>query len=491
MRDSPHGVEREAAPFRPAPIYAGGVPRRAGMVPRRLNDSLTPIKVLACLAIGSGLQAAPPAASSAVLYEGARLIADARQPPLEDAAFLVQSGRIVAIGKKGAVRAPAGALRVDLTGKTVIPALIDSHIHIGYQKDLTYSFDNYTHANLTDQLRRYAYAGVSAVMTLGTDPGDLPFQVRAEQERAQENDREHNGGVLLRLAGRGIAAPNAGPADPALKPSAYGVSNPEEARKAVREQLAHKVDFIKIWVDDRNGTVAKLSPQLYRAVIDETHKHGAKAIAHVYYLDDARELARAGIDAFAHLVRDKELDDETVAIIKKHGVLNMPNLGLAESRTYATAPPWLDDPLYIATTPAPIVARMRTFYASRPASAVETSQRTYKIMQRNLAKLNAAGARIGFGTDSGAAPDYFHAYTAHHELQLMVGCGLTPAQALTAATVTSAAFMKLNRHGTLDPGSSADFIVLDANPLDDIANTKEIARVYLRGQEIDRTKPFN
>ena len=339
------------------------------------------------------------AASPAVLYEGARLIAEARRPPLEDSAFLVRDGHIVAIGKRGAVRGPAGTTRVDLTGKTVIPSLIDSHIHIGYQKDLTYSFDNYTHANLVDQLNRYAYAGVSAVMTLGTDPGDLPFQVKAEQEQ--------NGGVLLRLAGRGIAAPNAGPADPALKPSAYGVSTPEEARQAVREQLAHKVDFIKIWVDDRNGTVQKLSPELYRAVIDEAHKHGARAIAHVYYLDDARELARSGIDGFAHLVRDKELDDETVALIKQRNIMNMPNMGLAASRIYATAPPWLDDPLYLAVTPAPIVARMRMFYASRPANAVETAQRTYKIMQHNLAKLNAAGARIGFGTDSGAASGPF------------------------------------------------------------------------------------
>ncbi len=409
----------------------------------------------------------------AVLFEGARVIVDARRPALENAALLIDNGRIVKVGKKGAVRAPAGATRVDLTGKTVIPALIDSHVHLGYQKDLTYLASNFTRDNLVDQLNRYAYCGIAAVLSLGTDLGDLPFQMRAEQPA----------GALFLTAGRGFAAPNAGPAAAELKASAYGVSTEEEARKAVREQIAKKVDFVKVWVDDRNGTVQKLSPALYRAIIDEAHKHGTRVIAHVYYLDDARDLVRAGIDGFAHLVRDREMDDDLVALIKQRNVLIMPNLGLAESRTYAQAPAWLDDPLLHETAPAAVVARMRASYGQRP---VEAAQKTYRIMQTNLNKLNTAGARIGFGADAGAVPDHVHAYTAHRELQLMVEAGMTPVQALTAATVTSAEFLRLTRLGTLDAGKSADFIVLDANPLDDIANTKKIAKVYLRGQEIDR-----
>jgi imidazolonepropionase-like amidohydrolase len=398
---------------------------------------------------------------------------------VENAAFLVENGHVVKVGKKGSLPAPAGVARVDLAGKTVIPALIDTHIHIGYQKELSYAAENYTHDNLDDHLRRYAYVGVSAVLSLGTDPGDLPFQVRMEQEA--------NGGTLFRMAGRGIAAPNAGPADPALKPSAYGVTTEAEARKVVREQIARKVDFIKIWVDDRNGTVPKLSPDLYRAIIDEAHKGGTRVVAHVYYLDDAKDLARAGIDGFAHLVRDRELDDEAVALIRKQNILVMPNLGLAQSRTYARPPSWLDDALLRETVPAAIVARMRAAYDTRPPAVVQAAQKTYGIMRHNLARLNAAGAHIGFGTDSGAAPDYFHAYNAHRELQLMVEAGMTPAQALTAATVTAARFLRLKDRGTMEPGKSADFIVLDANPLDDIANTKSIAKVYLRGKQVDRT----
>jgi imidazolonepropionase-like amidohydrolase len=211
-----------------------------------------------------------------------------------------------------------------------------------------------------------------------------------------------------------------------------------------------------------------------------------RVIAHVYYLDDARDLVRSGIDGFAHLVRDREMDDELVALIKQRNVLIMPNLGLAESRTYADPPAWLDDPLFQETAPPAMIERLRASYRQRSAAAVETAQKTYRIMQHNLAKLNAAGAKIGLGADSGAVPDHFHAYTTHRELQLMVGAGLTSAQALTAATVTSAELLRMSRNGTLDPGKNADFIILDANPLDDIANTQRIAKVYLRGEELDR-----
>ena len=437
-----------------------------------------PVVAFAVLALPLDLPAQPPPESTATVYEGARVIYDARRAPIEDGAFVVDGGRIVAVGKRGSIRAPDGAVHVDLTGKTVMPSLIDAHIHIGYQKGLAYSADNYTRENLTDQLHRYEYVGVAAVMSLGTDPGDVPFQLRSEQER--------NGGVLFRWAGRGLAAPNAGPGDPALKASAYGVTTEEEARAAVRTEVARHVDFIKIWVDDRNGTVKKLSPALYRAIIDEAHQHATRVIAHVFYLDDAKDLLRAGIDGFAHLVRDKELDAEAMALIRERKVLIMPNLGLAESRTYPDPPAWLDDPLLKEVAPAGEIARVRASYATRSAQAVKAAQETYRIMQANLTKLIAAGATIGFGTDAGAVPDYFYAYTVHHEMQLMTRAGMTPAQALTAATVTNATFLRIPELGTLERSHSADFIVVDANPLENIANTEKIASVYLQGRELDR-----
>jgi imidazolonepropionase-like amidohydrolase len=425
--------------------------------------------------------ALPLSAASPALFEGERLIVDARHPPIENAALLIYNGRVVKAGKKGTVKAPAGVVRVDLTGKTVIPALIDVHVHLGYQKDLIYSADNFNRDNIIDQLNRYAYCGIAAVVSLGTDLGELPFELRAEQEAGEL------GGALYRTAGRGFAAPNAGPGTPELKASAYGVATEEEARKLVRAEIARHVDFIKIWVDDRNGTVQKLSPALYRAIIDEAHKHGTRVIAHIYYLDDAKDLARAGIDAFAHLVRDREMDDEVVALIKQHNVLVMPNIAISENGVRAQPPAWLDDPLLHEVAPAAVIDRVRASYARRSPDSVARAQKIYSDMQHSLAKLNAAGVKIGFGTDDGAVRDHFYAYSALRELQLMVDGGLSPAQTLVAATVTSAEFLRLPDHGTLDAGKSADFVVLDANPLEDIGNTKKIAKVYLRGQEVDRT----
>lgn len=409
-----------------------------------------------------------------VLYENARIIVDPRRVPMENAAMLVDNGRIVRVAKKGQLKA---ANRVDLTGKTIVPAFVDPHIHLGYQKGTTFLGTNVTLENAADQLNRYAYAGVSAVMSLGTDPGDLPYQIRAQQASGKMS------GAQLFTAGRGFAAPNAGPGNTEMRAVPYGVTNQSEARRLVRDEIAHQVNIIKIWVDDRNGTVKKLEPALSRAIIDEAHKRGVRVIAHVYYLEDAKQLAEMGVDAFAHLVRDQEMDDATVALIRQRKIFNMPNMGIAESRTTSTPPPWLDEPLFRVVTPAALIERVRASYRGQ---SVENTRQAYAIMQRNLMKLHKAGALIGFGADSGAVPDYFHAFTTHRELEVMTNAGLSPAEALTTVTVSSAAFLKLADRGTLEAGKRADFIVLDANPLDNIANTRQIHSVYFKGQMLDR-----
>jgi imidazolonepropionase-like amidohydrolase len=419
--------------------------------------------------------------SGVVIFDGARLIGAGAGAPIEHGTLLVQNGRIVKVGAgPGDVKAPTGAKRVDLTGKTVMPALVDTHVHLGYQVGTTFSAENYTRETLLDQLNRYAYAGVAAVLSLGTDPGALPSQIRQDQKAGRA------GGARFLTAGRGIAAPNAGPGTPELKGSAYGVVTEADARRAVREQVAQNVDFIKIWVDDRNGSVEKLSPALYRAVIDEAHTHHTRVIAHVFYLDDAKALARAGADGFAHLVRDREADAELVSLIKSRGMFVMPNLAISENGAHAEPPAWLGDPLLRDTAPADVIARVRESYARRSPEGVARAQRTYAGMQRSLAKLNAAGVTIVLGTDDGAVRDHFYAYTAHRELTLMVEAGMSPAQVLAAATRTSAGVLRLTDLGTLESGKRADFLVLDANPLDDIANTTKIAAVYENGVALDR-----
>jgi imidazolonepropionase-like amidohydrolase len=440
---------------------------------------------LCALLFATTVWAQPPSTPGptrgAVIFEGARLLRPGSGPPIQRGTLLVENGRIVRIGETpGDVKAPAGATRIDLAGKTVMPLLVDTHVHLGYQKGLVFAADNFTRDTIVDQLDRYLYAGVGAVLSLGTDPGALPFQVRADQAAGRR------GGSTWLTAGRGIAAPNAGPGIPELKASAYGVTTEEEARRAVREQTANKVDFIKIWVDDRNGTVPKLDPALSRAVIDEAHRQGTRVIAHVFYLDDAKDLARAGVDGFAHLVRDREADDELVALVKSRNIFVMPNLAISENGAHASPPAWLADPLLRETSPADVIARVGETFGRRTPEAVARAQRTYAAMQRTLARLNAAGVTIVLGTDDGAVRDHFYAYTAHRELRLMVEAGMSPAQVLTAATKTSADVLRLTDRGRLEPGSRADLLVLDANPLDDIAHTTMIAAVYQNGVAVDR-----
>jgi hypothetical protein len=263
----------------------------------------------------------PPAApSNAILFEGARLIVGDGSPPVDNSAFLVENDRFIRVGRKGELELPAGAARVDLTGKTVMPALVDLHSHLGYTKvrDNSTSAQNFTRENLLDHLNRYAYYGIAVTLSMGVDRGELPFQLR---------EQPPPGAALFRTAGRGIALPNAGPGQEFRKDAPYGVTTEAEARKAVQELAAKKVDIVKIWVDDRAGTVQKLPPVLYRAIIDESHKHNLRVAAHIFDLADAKELARSGIDGFAHGVRDKDIDEELLGLLKERpNIFFIPNL---------------------------------------------------------------------------------------------------------------------------------------------------------------------
>jgi imidazolonepropionase-like amidohydrolase len=409
-----------------------------------------------------------PAPGAAVLFEGARLIDGNGGPPIEQSALLVDGDAIVAIGRKGDIAAPAGAARIDLTGKTVMPALVDAHSHLGYTdvKAMTTAAASFTRENLVDHLRRYAYYGIGATLSMGVDRGALPYELRATPVA---------GAALFRTAGRGLALPDAGPGAEYRRDAALGVSTDAEARAAVRELAAKQVDVVKIWVDDRDGTVPKLPPALYAAIIDEAHTHKLRVVAHIFDLADAKQLLRAGIDGFAHGVRDRDVDDEFMALITaRPAVWVIPNL---PEREVAGDFAWLAD-----TVPAREIERLRQQQATRTPAAQTRALELYAVQARNLARLNAAGVKIGYGTDAGISVGW----TAHTELADMVAAGMTPSQVLVAATRTAAEILRLERRGTLAAGTSADFIVLNANPLDDIMNTRRIADVYLRGARVDR-----
>lgn len=433
---------------------------------RARTSVLFSILLLLLLAV---LQGTSQNAGSVLLFEGARLINGDGSAPVENSAFLIENNRISKVGKKGQVQAPAGATRVDLAGKTVMPGIVDAHSHPGYTNIKTNRTEKetYTLENLVDHMKRMAYYGIAATMSLGVDRGDIPFQVRAKPAP---------GAALLFTSGPGIALPLMGPGAEYRKDAAYGVTTEAEARKVVQELAAKKVDIVKFWVDDRNGAVKKLPPNIYRAIIDEAHKHNLRAIAHIFYLEDAKELMRAGVDGFAHGVRDKDIDDEFMAQLKQRRVFFTPNL--------PDRPITADDlPLIAETLPAAQVQQLRAEIAGRKPDDGAEAIRLFKIQARNLKRINDAHvATIGLGTDSGVSIGW----TVHTELADMVEAGMTPAEVITAATKTSAEIVKASSLGTIAVGKSADFIVLDANPLENIRNSRRISRVYIRGKELDR-----
>ena len=419
----------------------------------------------------------PPVAAD-VVYRGMRVIPGDGSPPVEDAVMAVYRGRIQALGPAGEIPVRPEAATVDLTGKTLIPALIDLHGHVGFQRGLTYDAANYTSENIIDHLRRYLYHGVGTVVSLGTDPGDLWREIQRAQQLGVLD------GARLYAAGSGLAAPNAGPGAPALRPSASGVTSEEEGRRLVGELADRGVAFVKIWVDDRGGTVEKLAPPLYRAIIDEAHRRGLQVIAHVYYHEDAEDLVAAGVDGFAHLVRDREMDDALVEAIVARDIFVMPNLGVSERARHAEPPAWLQDPLLAETAAPQVLERHAASYAARAANAPARAEQ-YAAMERSLLKLHAAGAALVLGSDAGVQ-DHFPGFAAHLELELLVAAGLSPLDALAVATSRPALRLRLVDAGRLTPGTRADFIVLDANPLDDITATRRIAAVYMGGAEVDR-----
>ena len=449
-----------------------------------LDPAMAAIAIVLGLAGALSAQETPRLANlgPVVLYENAHLIPGDGSAAIESSAFLVRDGRIAAVGKKGEVRAPTGTPRVDLAGKTVIPTFTNAHTHVGFQRGATYSRDNYGRESILEDLNRALYFGTTAVASQGIDPGDVALRIRAEQAAGRL------GGARLFLAGRGIGAPNAGPGAAAYRGIAYEVTTLEQGRQAVREQAALKVDLIKIWVDDRNGRAPRMTPEISHAIIDEAHKHGLKVNAHVFYLVDLQDLVNAGIDGFAHLARDLEIGDATVQEMIRRGVVMLPTIGTPERTTHTSVPPsmaaWLDGPVRTAL-PAAMIDQMKLGFGGRDAATAAANRERYAILQRSVAKLARAGAKIALGSDTGTQDNPF-GVTEHRELEMMVEAGMTPMQALVAATGTAAAYLKLRDQGIIARDKRANFIVLDANPLDDITNTRRIARVFVNGREVDR-----
>ena len=422
--------------------------------------------------------------SQTVALIGARLIDGTGEPPLENSALVIQGETLSAVGLGASVKFPDDTAVIDCHGQTIIPGLISDHSHVGLVDGISVKPENYNQQNILRQLKQYEAYGVTGVTALGLN-GSLFYQLRDEQHAGKSP------GADLFGAFRGIGAPLGAPPAamiPAGPDQLYRPETPAEARTAVREIVAGHPDLVKIWVDDLLGTSPKMKPEIYEAVIDEAHRAGCRVAAHIYYLADAKAVLRAGVDIIAHGVRDQPVDAEFINEMKARSTWYIATINLDEcSYIFAEQPDWTKEPFFQnALQPALKAQLSDPAYLEKTLKSprVPIFKKAVATNQANVKALYDAGVKVAFGTDSGAIPPRIPGFAEHRELQLMVGSGLTPLQAINCATSRAAALLGLTDRGELKPGKLADFIVLTANPLDDISNTEKITAVWHRGKKV-------
>ncbi len=441
---------------------------------------LSAILVLSLVAISSCSTSRNPdendIANAKLLFKNVNLIKGDGSAPAKTDVY-VEDGKIAETGNG---LSKDGATIVDLEGKTMMPAIISTHVHVGTLKDTTTNGRNYTRENIFNQLNKYARYGVLNVQSLGTDR-QLLFQNGLY-------DSIRNGmypGARMLSAGYGFNVPLANVDTSSPQGKVFRPTDPSQVPAEIDSLAALNIKLVKIWVDDFNKTVPKMDPGIYQAIIEEAHKRNMRVAAHVYYLEDARRLVAAGVDMLAHSIRDSVVDDAFLAGMKAKNVIYVPTLSLDKfSYAYAGDPEWINDQFFKSSlepgTYEMITSeKYKTNTKNSPAYA--RNENAFKIAMTNLKKICDAGIRVALGTDSGAFPIRTQGFSEHLELQLLNEAGLTPLQAITVATKNGADALQLNDYGTIENGKVADLLVLDADPTVDIKNTRKIFAVYKSG----------
>ena len=422
--------------------------------------------------------------SDVVLYEGARLIVGDGEWVVDNASLVVRDGLIEQVGPAEDIAAAPGQRTVSLRGKTVIPALVNPHGHAGYMRGTTSRAEYFSRENVLDHLRRLAYYGISVFQSLGTDRDDTEIRLRDDQRAGKINEVDV---ATLFTAGAGIVAPpnpdsaNGGPFFAA--DTVHEATSPEDARNYVRELAAKKVDAVKFWLDDRNGTTTKLSPEIYQAIIDESHANNLKVAAHIYTLDEAKEVVRAGADILAHLPRQPGADEELIELLTARDVVVFTSMGIQRPLDEE----WLGDPALAETVPAAAIADLQARIRARAPEPLFDTSESYGRMEKTLGVLFRASVRLVFSADTGVFAQV-PGFAEHHELEALVAAGLPPLATLQIATQRSSELLGLTDRGTLEAGKRADFVILNADPLQDITNTRKIEAVYFGGRRIDRDR---
>jgi imidazolonepropionase-like amidohydrolase len=415
------------------------------------------------------------------LLKNFTLIDGTDHAPRPGVSMLITDGRISAIGK--GLKAPKGSEEIDLSGKFVIPGIINLHGHLGNTKGFIQDPKNFTRENAEAQLKNYASYGVTTMVSMGSDQSPV-WAMRKEQREGRP--------AMCRIytAGRGFTGKNGYPTSAmGMKGVPYEVETVEQVNKAVDEQAALKVDLVKIWMDDHLGKEQKISPELAKAIIARAHQHGIKVAAHIFYREDARSLIEGGLDMIVHSARDRPVDEDLIALMKKKGAwLGAATLTREISMfAYATPQPFLDDPFFARGVGGPageIVTRLKSAayqsmvkqdpdYPLYPGF-LETAKKNYK-------RLYDEGVNVGFGTDSGP-PVRFQGFFEHWEMDIMRDAGFKPAQILALATRNNARCLGIDKDlGTLEKGKWADLVVLAKDPLADIRHVRSIEMTLVAG----------
>jgi imidazolonepropionase-like amidohydrolase len=433
------------------------------------------------LAIMPSLKAQGSRADVRVL-RGFTLIDGTGGAPAPNSAMVVDAGRITWIGPASSLKAPAGADVVDLTGRFVMPGLIDLHGHFGITVGMTQDARQYSRQTVEHDLKTYASYGVTTVLSLGLDD-DLIFNIRDEQRASRPTM------TRVYTAGQGFAS--AGGIGGAISfPGVKGAvfNSVSDVEPAVAEQARKHVDLVKFWTDDNFGTAKRMPDDIAKAIIDSAHRHGLRAVAHIFYLEDAKRLTNFGVDALVHIVRDQPVDQELISSMKRHNTWQAASTLSREVAltAYAKTPDFIADPFFTRGVTPDVLNILRSPQNQQKAASdpnLAKYRQSLAIGKKNLKALADAGVRYGMGTDTGV-PGRFQGYFDHLELQEMVEAGLTPMQVIVAATRSGAEFLKAKDLGTLQVGKWADLIVLAKNPLDDIKNTRTITDVYIAGHTL-------
>ncbi len=421
---------------------------------------------------------------SPLVFQGVTLIDGSGGPPVLNATVLVVGDRIVLIGEGGTLQMPDSAEIVDGKGKTLIPGIINLHGHVGLTRGLVQAQENYSRENVIDNLGTYAAYGVTTTTSLGTDM-DLVIGVRDDVNRGNLPGHAR---VLTAL--QGFTTPDGYPTTaPGVKGLALEVSAVAAARKEVDRLADTGAELVKMWVDSHHGAFEKLKPSLSRAIIDQAHRRGMLAVAHLYELADAKRLADAGLDMIVHSVRDADVDRELIRRLLARGITYVPTLTREQSTfVYADSPAWLDDKFFSSRVDASVIQGLRSSMRDTQSKdpELQINRENFRMAMRNLKTLADAGVKIGFGTDTGP-PARFPGYFEHWEAELMVEAGLTPMQVIVSFSKNASEALGIDRDfGTLAEGKVADMILLNSNPLGNIRNLRDIHTVYVGGRAVEQ-----